>query len=351
MIPAASRVIISGVKRKVIVAAVVIVLVLTAVAVVSWTLLDLPPPGLVLSHGFPPAGGPTGARRTDGAGTEFVEIGPGYFLCGSHRFCTEGDGLGRLCSPLKLPWGEPPDHRMEIGPVAWVEVTRPFWIAVTEVTNAQYEAFDPDHDRAMGSEDAPAAFITFEEALAFCRWLSDREPGSYRLPTESEWEYAVRAGTQTEYWFGDDPARLGDHAWYRENSDWRAQPVGSKPPNPWGLFDVHGNVAEWCDPLGPDRCEWMEWNGRPLSKAERAGLEQEWVSREKAEVAATKFVDETGQPVDQKWWWGAEGPRLHPFVRGGGWMSEADDCTGSGDFFRQGGRRGPAGIRLVWVGD
>jgi formylglycine-generating enzyme required for sulfatase activity len=345
---AANRGIITGVKRKVIVTAVAIVLVLTAVVFVGWTLLDLPPPGLVLSHGFLPVGGPTGARHTDGTGTEFVEIGPGYFLRGTHRFCSEGNGLGQICSLFGLPWGEQPDHRFEIGPVAWVEVTHPFWIAVTEVTNAQYEVFDPDHDRAMGGENAAAAFVSFEEALAFCRWLSDREPGSYRLPTESEWEYTARAGTRTEYWFGDDPARLGDHAWYRENSDWRAQPVGGKPPSPWGLFDVHGNVAEWCDPVDPYRYEWMEWNGRPFSKAERAGLEEEWLTRREAELAAVRFVDENGEPIEERSWLSPDGPRLHPSTRGGGWMSEAGDCGSSPGFSERGG---PAGIRLVWIED
>jgi hypothetical protein len=80
-------------------------------------------------------------------------------------------------------------------------------------------------------------------------------------------------------------------------------------------------------------------------------VEREWVARAGAEVVATSFVDDDGKPVDPNWWWGSEGLRLHPSVRGGGWMSEADECTGSGDFFRPDGDRGPAGIRLVWIED
>src|SRR5205823_7515631 len=94
--------------------------------------------------------------------------------------------------------------------------------------------------------------ITHHAAMEYCRWLSAKTGKTYRLATEAEWEYACRAGTKTSYSFGDNPARLGDFAWYVENAE-KPQKVGTKPPNAWGLHDMHGNVSEWClDHYVPD---------------------------------------------------------------------------------------------------
>ena len=92
----------------------------------------------------------------------------------------------------------------------------------------------------------PAISMTHHAAMEYCRWLSAKTGKTYRLPTEAEWEYACRAGTKTAYSFGDDPTKLGEYAWYADNSDGTPQIGGKKKPNPWGLYDMHGNVAEWC---------------------------------------------------------------------------------------------------------
>ena len=101
------------------------------------------------------------------------------------------------------------------------------------------------------SEDYPAISMTQHAASKFCEWLSAQTGHYYRLPTEAEWEYACRAGTTTAYFFGDDPTQLSDYAWFKDNSrldqvfEYEYNEVGTKKPNPWGLYDMYGNVAEW----------------------------------------------------------------------------------------------------------
>jgi formylglycine-generating enzyme required for sulfatase activity len=146
----------------------------------------------------------------------------------------------RLC-PGTFVMGSPASEQgrsSDEGPVHEVKINE-FWIGKYEVTQAQFQRFRKDRSHQKGEDDVPATNVTWLDAKDFC------EHFGYRLPTEAEWEYAARAGTRTRYSFGDDEHKLGEYAWYSENSGGRAHPVGTRQPNPWGLYDMHGNVWEW----------------------------------------------------------------------------------------------------------
>ncbi|MHA3775676.1 SUMF1/EgtB/PvdO family nonheme iron enzyme [Verrucomicrobiota bacterium sgz303538] len=168
--------------------------------------------------------------------------------------------------------GRKPDE----GPQHEVEVA-PFWMGKCEVTWNEFELFMyPDEEKkirsakqldpalnaltdassrptqpyvemsfGMGKDGYPAISMTQHAALKYCEWLSAKTGQFYRLPTEAEWEYAARGGTTTTYFWGDDPKQIGDYAWYGKNSDFKYQKVGKKKPNPYGLYDIIGNVVEW----------------------------------------------------------------------------------------------------------
>lgn len=132
-----------------------------------------------------------------------------------------------------------------------VYLTQPFEIGIYAVTQSHFQTVMGVNGAAFSGPANPIENVSWEAAVEFCRRLNllpaERAAGyTYRLPTEAEWEYACRAGTVTRYSFGDSEAQLHDYAWYDKNSNGMTHPVGEKQPNPWGLYDMYGNVWEWC---------------------------------------------------------------------------------------------------------
>jgi len=157
--------------------------------------------------------------------------------------------------------GSPADEtgRTEDEDLHKVTITKPFYMQTTEVTQGQWMAVmgtEPWKSEGFVKEGSnyAASYVSWDDAVAYCKQLSEKEGKIYRLPTEAEWEYACRAGTQTAWSFGDDEKVLGDYAWYPENAydidEMYAHQVGLKEPNGFGLHDMHGNVWEWCHDLG-----------------------------------------------------------------------------------------------------
>ena len=220
--------------------------------------------------GFPAARKIEGATaKLEGAMTPYAEEIPGSEVHFQMTPLKAGSFL--MGSPA-----EEEDREDNEGPQVEVSLD-PFWIGTHEVTWDEYQLFQfkldiqsrtggevvatpqdswadavsrptPPYvpmDFEMGVEGYPAICMTQFAARQYTKWLSYKTGRFYRLPTEAEWEYACRAGTTTAYSFGDDTDELDDHAWHFDNADDQYQKIGLKKPNPWGLYDMHGNVAEW----------------------------------------------------------------------------------------------------------
>ena len=194
------------------------------------------PAGIGLPTGEPGShGGELVVSLPGGAEMEFVWISPGTFQMGS-------------------PNSEAGRNSNE-GPVHEVEISQGFYLGKYEITQGQWESVMGEtpwsgESYVQSNSSHPAVYISWEDVRRFAAKLnSEAGEAVYRLPTEAEWEYACRAGTQTRWSFGDDEFALGSYAWYRDNAwdagEQYAHAVGTKLPNPWGLYDMHGNVWEW----------------------------------------------------------------------------------------------------------
>ena len=131
-------------------------------------------------------------------------------------------------------------------PVHTVKIRTPFYLGINPVTQREWKAIMGNNPSEFNGNDLPVESVSWNEVQDFIKKLNEKEgTNKYRLPTEAEWEYAARAGTTTRYSFGDDDSKLKEYAWFDENSGDKTHPFGNRKANPWGLYDVHGNVWEW----------------------------------------------------------------------------------------------------------
>ena len=184
------------------------------------------------------------------------------------------------------------DRYSNEGPQHEVTISKPFFMGVFEVTQQQYERIMGRNPSFFKGAQNPVEFVSWEDAVDFCKKVSQKTGKTVHLPTEAEWEYACRAGTKTRFCYGDDASysKLADYAWYGNNSYGQTHPVGQKRPNDWGLYDMHGNVLEWC----------ADWYGADY-------------------YASAKNADPQGPPSG-----------TNRVQRGGGWFNTPGGCSSAG---------------------
>lgn len=236
----------------------------------------------------------------EGLTMEFVRIPAGSFQIGS-------------------PASEK-DRDENEGPAHEVKIDKPFYMGKYEVTQAQWETVMGTtivQQRKKSSlpwlsnregPKCPMYYVSWEEAVEFCKRLGD----GFRLPTEAEWEYACRAGSQTRFYYGDDPnySQLGEYAWYYGNSDNRTHPVGQKKPNAWSLYDMYGNVSEWC---------------------------------------SGKYAIKGGYEIKSDEQTDSDSRYLSYVIRGGSWLDKSNTCRSA--IRRPGVSSDTLGFRVVFTGD
>ncbi len=174
----------------------------------------------------------------------FIKIPKGSFLMGSNEYVDES-----------------PEHLVNIGYdffISAYQVTVKEYLEFALATESNYpewltnrsniKLISSNHYKNTNlNNDAPIVGISWENAKEYCKWRTEKEGKQYRLPSEAEWEYACKAGSRTRYSFGDNENDLNEYAWYNKNSNKGAHAVGLKKPNKWGLYDMHGNIWEWCE--------------------------------------------------------------------------------------------------------